>query len=92
MRLAFWKPKPQPLSATIDEAALIKRVNRIMPLFAAGMQAAIEREPNRKAQKRLLARFHRVADVMGKLTGEELSAFLDFAESSIPEEFKGPMK
>jgi hypothetical protein len=88
MRFAFWKSKKLPALAPVDEAALLERVNKIMPILEDAMWRTFEREPNRKKRKRLIALFKQTAEVVEKLTGQELAAFLDLAEASCPDEFK----
>jgi hypothetical protein len=88
MRFAFWKPKNPPASAPIDEVELLERANKILPVFENAMWIAFEREPRRKRRKRLIALFKQTAEVVERMTNEQLAAFLEFAEASCPDEFK----
>jgi hypothetical protein len=86
MRLLFWKPQKAPVGATVDEAALMQRVNRVMPLLVEAGLLAMERDP--KSAKKLIRSFRQMADLADSLNGEQLSLLLDCIEASMPEELK----
>ena len=88
MNLKFWKPKQAPAGATVDEVALMERANRIILfLYVAGI-AAMERAKNDKEKRAIIKSFKQTGEIVQHMTGDQLAAFLDLAESSIPDEIK----
>ena len=92
MNLKFWKPKQIPAGATVDEAALVERVNRLVPVLQeAGLQA-MERAKNQKEQRAIIAGFKQMGALMNSLNAEQLSALLDCIEAGAPAEFKDRLR
>ncbi len=91
MRFPFQRRKlTQSAAVAIDEAALMARVQRILPILEeAGNRAVLQ---NPKSAKATIRSFRKMSGLMESLDGEQLSLLLNVLEAGIPDELRADLK
>jgi hypothetical protein len=80
----------QSAAVIVDQAELMARVKRILPILEEASNRAMERNP--KSAKTVIASFRKMSRLAESLNGEQLSALLDVLEAGIPEEFRARLQ